>query len=69
MGTPKLSLISDFSRLFGVGRTMVYRSVGAGELRALKVGRRTLIDVESASAWASNLPHAAIHAMRPRNAE
>jgi excisionase family DNA binding protein len=69
MPLPRLSTISDFSRLFGVGRTMVYQLVGTGELRAVKVGRRTLIDIESASAWANNLPPAAIHTVRPRRAE
>ena len=68
MSIPKLATISDFSRLFGVGRTMVYQLVGAGELRAVKAGRRTLIDVESASAWAANLPPAAIHTVRQRKA-
>jgi excisionase family DNA binding protein len=30
-------------RLGGIGRTTVYGLIGAGELKAIKIGRRTLV--------------------------
>lgn len=41
---------------FGVGRTRCYQLIGAGTIRAVKAGARTLICVESAMRWAASLP-------------
>lgn len=43
--------IEEFSKAFGIGRTKVYEEIGAGRLKAGKVGRRTIIPLTSAYAW------------------
>lgn len=53
---PRVFSIPDFCRAFGVGRTTAYLHLRAGLLKAIKVGRRTLITRESAIAWLAALP-------------
>jgi excisionase family DNA binding protein len=48
--------ISEFCRLYGIGRTKAYAEIAAGRLRALKVGRRTLIIYDAAEAWLASRP-------------
>ncbi len=48
--------IRAFCDAYGVGRTSVYSHIGAGKLQAVKIGPRTMIDVESAEQWAASLP-------------
>lgn len=43
--------IAEFSRRYGVGRTRVYVEINARRLRAIKIGRRTLIRMDDAEAW------------------
>jgi excisionase family DNA binding protein len=45
---------------YGLGRSNLYRWIGRGEIRALKLGRRILIEIASADAFFASLPHAAI---------
>ena len=42
---------SEAARLAGVGRTTIYASISAGELRSIKVGKRRLIAVDALRAW------------------
>jgi excisionase family DNA binding protein len=42
-GTPLAHKIPDACRRLGCGRTMIYELLAAGELRAIKLGNRTLI--------------------------
>lgn len=42
--------VAAFCKRVGVGRTKAYQLIGAGELQAVKIGRRTLITVESIEA-------------------
>ena len=60
MRMPKLMRIDNFSDWSGIGRTRVYGLIGVGTLRAIKIGRRTLIDVEAANEWLNNQPVANI---------
>ena len=60
MRTPKLMMIDNFADWFSIERTWLYGPIGVGALRAIKVGRRTLIDVEAANEWLHNQPVANI---------
>lgn len=48
--------INDAARQSGVGRTLIYRAIGEGELKARKIGRRTVIRVADLAAWIDRLP-------------
>ena len=48
--------IREFCRQYSVGRTNAYQEIAAGRLRAVKVGRRTLITHDDAEAWLAALP-------------
>lgn len=43
--------IKSFCKAFNVSRSFVYAEIKAGRLKVVKVGRRTLIPRENASAW------------------
>ena len=53
---PRAFSINEFCRRYGIGRTNAYEEIAAGRLRAVKVGRRTLITLEAAEAWLAALP-------------
>ena len=59
--------IKGFCQAYGVGKTTAYELIGAGQLRAVKAGKRTLIDEESARVWYASLatekPSAQSHKM------
>jgi excisionase family DNA binding protein len=44
--------LPEASRVSGVGRTMLYRLIRAGELRMVKIGNRSLIPAEDVKALA-----------------
>ena len=46
----------DFARVYGIGLTLTYELIGAGKLKARKLGRRTMILREDAEHWARSLP-------------
>ena len=48
--------IREFCVRYGIGRTNAYQEIAAGRLRAVKVGRRTLIAHDAAEAWLAALP-------------
>jgi excisionase family DNA binding protein len=48
--------ILEFSRRYSVGRTSVYQEIASGRLRAIKVGRKTLVKVDDAEAWLASRP-------------
>jgi excisionase family DNA binding protein len=43
--------VADFLKATGIGRTSFYAEVGAGRLRVVKVGKRTLIRAEAVNDW------------------
>jgi excisionase family DNA binding protein len=47
--------IREFCLLYGIGRTNAYQEIAAGRLRAVKVGRRTLITNDAAESWLGGL--------------
>jgi len=48
--------IPGFCHTFAVGRTRTYRLIDEKAIEVRKVGRRTLIDAESAARWYASLP-------------
>jgi hypothetical protein len=49
-----------------MSRRVTYDRMGTGELKAIKVGGRTLLDVEAGLAWMRALPPAVIRAPRQK---
>jgi hypothetical protein len=63
---PKYCTIETWCDLSGMRRRSVYDALGRTDLVAIKVGSRTLIDVETGLAWLRSRPLAVIRAPRPR---
>lgn len=57
---PARATVKGWCALSGMGRSATYEALGAGHLRAVKVGARTLIDVPHGLAWLDSLPPADI---------
>ncbi len=55
---PLYAKVPDWCQLSGMGRTSTYEALGRGDLRAVKVGTRTLIDVVHGLEWLASLPPA-----------
>lgn len=51
----KAYAIRDFIESYGVSRSYVYELFNRGDLEYVKVGKRTLIPVESAERWFNSL--------------
>jgi hypothetical protein len=64
--SPKYATIENWLVIAGMGRRSTYDELGRGNLKAIKVGARTLIDVEAGLAWLRSRPSAVIRAPRPR---
>ena len=43
--------VDDFCRAHGIGRTFFYNEVKIGEIKIIKVGKRTLVPDSEAKAW------------------
>jgi hypothetical protein len=66
--SPKFAPISpDWEIISGMSRRTTYEELGRRNLRAIKVGAKTLIDVEHGLAWLRSRPPAVIRAPRPRH--
>ena len=48
--------LKDFCEAYRVCRETAYQQIRTGRLRALKIGRKTLILRADADAWAASLP-------------
>ncbi|SUS03292.1 hypothetical protein DF3PB_10045 [uncultured Defluviicoccus sp.] len=57
--TPKFAKIRDVCILYGLGRTKVAELIKSGQLRAVKIGSATLVDIEAADQFFAQLPTAA----------
>jgi hypothetical protein len=64
MPNPKFAPLAQWCMISGMSRTATYNALGRGDLKAIKVGSRTLLDVEAGLAWLRSLPSAQIRAPR-----
>ncbi|MDB5583368.1 MAG: DNA-binding protein [Bradyrhizobium sp.] len=48
--------VNEFRDWSRVGRTKIYELIARGDIKAIKIGRRTLIRADSARAWLDGLP-------------
>jgi len=51
--------VKEFGARYRLGHTKIYEEIGAGRLRAVKCGSRTLILARDAGAWERSLPRLA----------
>ncbi len=61
---PQFASIDNWSVISGLGRTKTYYLLAEGHLRAVKAGKRTLVDVQHGLAWLRAQPVAEIRAKR-----
>ncbi|WP_164119121.1 helix-turn-helix domain-containing protein [Sphingorhabdus sp. Alg239-R122] len=52
----QLLTIPEFSKMYGICRSTIYREHDAGRLPFRKIGRSTRIAKEDAEAWLESLP-------------
>lgn len=57
---PAYATVPDWCALSGMSRSGTYEALGRGDLRAIKMGARTLIDVQHGLAWLASLPVATV---------
>jgi hypothetical protein len=57
---PKYATLAKWTEISGVSRSATYEALGRGDLRAVKLGSRSLVDVDHGLAWLANLPVAVI---------
>ena len=63
---PRYCSIADWVRLSGVSRSVTYELLGDGKIQAVKLGSKTLINVDSGLKYLSSLPPAEITTGRNR---
>ena len=63
---PARATVDGWCGLSGMSRSGTYEALGRGDLQAVKLGARTLIDVAAGLAWLDTLPPAAV---RPHGAK
>jgi excisionase family DNA binding protein len=56
--------VIEATRVAGIGRSTLYQAMASGELKAVKLGRRTLIPADELRRFLSELPPA-----RPLNGD
>jgi hypothetical protein len=66
LGAPRYCSIADWVRFSGVSRSVTYELLGAGKIKAVKLGVKTLIDVPSGLKYLKSLPPAEISTHRNR---
>jgi len=51
--------VNEFLAWSSIGRTVFYREVNLGRLKINKIGHKTVVTAENATAWLNSLPEAA----------
>jgi hypothetical protein len=59
---PKFAPLAQWCAISGMSRTATYNALGRGDLKAVKCGARTLLDVDTGLAWLRSLPPAQVRA-------
>jgi hypothetical protein len=57
--TKRALSVRDFFDRYSIGRTKFYEEVRAGRLRVVKLGKKTLVDIDEAERWFASLRTAA----------
>lgn len=47
--------IAELCQILGLGKTTIYSAIGAGQIKTLKVGRRTIIPATEVAAFLDRL--------------
>jgi hypothetical protein len=63
---PILCSVPQGCQMIGIGTQGMYDLIGAGKVKAVKRGTRTLLVVDSLRAYANNLPEAKVAPPRQR---
>jgi excisionase family DNA binding protein len=66
---PPYTTISHACEILGFGRSKLYELAADGSIRIVKVGGRSLVDIEAALAWMKTLPEAKISPVRAKSAQ
>lgn len=53
---PRYAPIPRAIAILGIGRSTLYKEAGRGNIRLIKAGWRTLVDIPHALAWMATLP-------------
>ncbi len=64
VAVPRYATVPDACAILGFQKSKLYELAGEGQIRLVKVGARSLVDMEVALTWMENLPIAAIAAPR-----
>ena len=43
--------VNEFCKTWGIGRTLFYKLTRAGEIRVIRLGRRTLVPTQQGEEW------------------
>jgi hypothetical protein len=62
---PKFASVKNWCRISGMSRTGTYYALGRGDLKAIKLRGRTLVDVEAGLTWQRSMPPAQIRPPKP----
>lgn len=52
----ELFTIHEFCKMAGIGRTLAYDLIKSGDIKAVKVGRKTMIPRSAIESWLGSLP-------------
>lgn len=52
----KAASVRKIAEMYGLGRTKIYELLGSGDIAGRKVGRKTVIIVESVEGWMARQP-------------
>jgi excisionase family DNA binding protein len=56
--SPMYASVQDLTKIIGLGRTSIYEMLARGEFTAIKIGKRTLVNVASAQEFLASQPAA-----------